>query len=346
MKGMKNKNLNRMKLLSKNTTGGFQFDQSEIQSESRYSNFKFMKRLIFIGLLLFNLQAFSQQDPLFTQYMFNKLVVNPAYAGTSGGLTIDILDRYQWRGISGAPRTLTIGAHAPIRDSKIGLGAYIYRDVLGPTINQGIMGTYAYHLKTSANGYLSLGLQFGIKHFNFDWNEIQAYNPDPMFMPQEIQKVYPDANLGIYYHTNKFFAGISSKQLLQNEYAVGEYEGKSTFSRLAMHFYGMSGAAIVLDKKIVFRPSVLFKYVKNAPLQMDINASFIFANTFWVGASFRTEKAVTLLTEFRILPTIRLGYSFDLYLNELQLHNKGSHELRLGFDVNLSRDRMKTPRYF
>jgi type IX secretion system PorP/SprF family membrane protein len=207
------------------------------------------------------------------------------------------------------------------------------------------MGTYAYHLQT-AKGRFSFGLQFGIKYFNFDWNAIRIQDPDFLFMPQDVQKISPDANFGIYYQTNRFYAGLSSKQLLQNEYGVGTVEGKTTFSRLMRHFYGMAGVAIPLDKKIVFRPSTLFKYVQNAPLQVDLNASFLFSNIFWVGASYRTEKAVTFLSEFRITPGIRLGYSFDLYLNELQLHNKGSHEFRLGFDIDMDKTRMMTPRYF
>jgi type IX secretion system PorP/SprF family membrane protein len=304
-----------------------------------------MKKIFLFLLLLINISAFAQQDPLFTQYMFNKLVVNPAYAGTREMLTVDILDRYQWLGIDGAPRTITIAAHAPLRNNKVGLGLYIYRDALGPTINQGVMGTYAYHLQT-AKGRFSFGLQFGIKYFNFDWNAIRIQDPDFLFMPQDVQKISPDANFGIYYQTNRFYAGLSSKQLLQNEYGVGTVEGKTTFSRLMRHFYGMAGVAIPLDKKIVFRPSTLFKYVQNAPLQVDLNASFLFSNIFWVGASYRTEKAVTFLSEFRITPGIRLGYSFDLYLNELQLHNKGSHEFRLGFDIDMDKTRMMTPRYF
>ena len=304
-----------------------------------------MKKIFLFTILMVSLGAYAQQDPLFTQYMFNKLVVNPAYAGTQENLTIDLLDRYQWLGIDGSPRTITIGAHAPLKNEKIGLGFYIYRDALGPSINQGFMATYAYHIRTM-NGHFSFGIQFGFKHYSFDWEAIQAKDPDFLFMPQELQKVYPDANLGLYYHTPRFFAGVSTKQLLQNEYGIGTYDGTTTFSRLLRHFYGMAGFAIPLDQKIIFRPSTLFKYVKNAPLQMDLNASFIFNNIFWVGASFRTEKAVTFLSEFRIAPNIRLGYSFDLYLNELQLHNKGSHEFRLGFDIITSKSRMMTPRYF
>lgn len=304
----------------------------------------FMKKLIIVFLLLGGAQAFAQQDPLFTQYMFNKLVVNPAYAGSQEMTTIELLDRYQWVGIDGAPKTLTLSAHTVTNNNKVGLGVYVYRDEIGPTIDQGIMGTYAYRIQTS-KGWFSMGIQGGIKYFDFDWNMINTQYPDEVFQPQEIRRITPDFNLGFYYQAPRFFAGISSKQLLENEYGVMEYEGKNTFSRLSRHFYAMSGLAVPLNDKMVFRPSFLVKYVKNAPVQTDINASILFDDIFWVGMSYRFNQAVSFLTEIHITRNIRLGYSFDLYVNDLQLHNKGSHEIRLGFDFP-KKTRMKTPRYF
>jgi len=133
-----------------------------------------MKKIFVVFILLCQVPAFAQQDPLFTQYMFNKLVVNPAYAGSRDQLTIDLLDRFQWVGIEGAPRTLTLGADLPLRNNKVGLGLYIYRDELGPTVDQGLMGTYAYHIKTM-KGRFSFGLQVGVKYFDFDWNAIRTW---------------------------------------------------------------------------------------------------------------------------------------------------------------------------
>lgn len=312
-----------------------------IKSEKNIS----MKQFLTVLLLVISFSAFGQQDPLFSQYMFNKLLVNPAYAGSRENLSIDILDRYQWVGIEGAPNTITLAAHSLLESKKVGLGLYVFRDELGPTINQGIMGTYAYRIQTR-RGWFSFGIQGGIKYFNFDWNAINTRDPDYMFYPQDVEKITPDVNLGIYYQTPKFFAGLSSKQLLENEYGVGELDGNTTFARLARHYYAMAGFAFPLNDKIIFRPSMLGKFVRNAPLQMDFNASFLFNDLFWVGASFRTEKAVVFLTEFRVTDFMRVGYSFDLYLNELQLHNKGSHEFRLGFDIATRKSRMKTPRYF
>ena len=332
-----------MKIIMNNTENKSPVEQGGIFIKSEKYNS--MKHLLTVFLLVLSFSAFGQQDPLFSQYMFNKLLVNPAYAGSRENLSIDILDRYQWVGIEGAPNTITLAAHSLLESQKVGLGLYVFRDELGPTINQGIMGTYAYRIQTR-RGWFSFGLQGGIKYFNFDWNAIRTREPDYMFYPQDVEKITPDVNLGIYYQTPRFFAGLSSKQLLENEYGVGVIDGNTTFSKLARHYYAMTGFAIPLTEKIILRPSMLGKFVRNAPLQMDFNASFLLGDIFWVGASFRTEKAIAFLTEFRVTNFMRVGYSFDLYLNELQLHNKGSHEFRLGFDINLRKSRMKTPRYF
>jgi len=306
-----------------------------------------MKKVLIILLMLAGISVKAQQDPLFTQYMFNKLVVNPAYAGSQEMLLVDVLDRTQWVGISGAPRTITFGANMAMRNRKVGLGIYGYRDALGAIVNQGLMATYAYRLLFEKSSF-AFGLQGGIKYFNIDWNEYRVKNPDDFyFMPQEIQKITPDFNIGLYFQSPRFFAGLSSKQLLENEYGVTkDNSGNTSYSRLLRHFYMMTGAAFPVSEKVVFRPSLLAKFVKNAPFQVDLNASNLFGNTFWAGASFRTQKAIAFMTEFRILPMVRLGYSYDIYLNELQPFNYGSHEIRLGFDLNFYEYRMKTPRYF
>lgn len=318
---------------------------SNIKKVSLNKSNRGMKKMLFVIMLFCGFTVTAQQDALFSQYMFNKLLVNPAYAGSRENLAIDVLSRYQWVGIDGAPRTISAAIHTAAKENKVGLGLYIYRDDLGPTKNQGLMGTYAYRIRTQ-KGWFSFGLQAGIKYFDFNWGAIRTQHSDVVFDPQDVRRITPDVNIGIYYQTTRFFAGISSKQLLENEYGVFENQGSTSFSRLARHFYAMTGAAFPINDKMVFRPSAMVKYVNNAPVQVDLNASILFNDVFWLGMSARSQKALVFLTEFQITKAIRLGYSFDLYLNELQLHNKGSHELRLGFDIITKHSRMKTPRYF
>jgi type IX secretion system PorP/SprF family membrane protein len=305
-----------------------------------------MKKIILVFILFCNIAAFAQQDPLFTQYMFNKLLVNPAYAGSKEVLTLDMLNRTQWINIDGAPKTFTLSAHTALRNENIGLGFYISRDEVGPVVDQSLMGTYAYRIYMGRSS-LAFGLQFGIKYYDFNWNAINVKDADYYFDPQDVRKVSPDANFGVYFQSTRMFLGLSSKQLLQNDYGYAkDKDGKSSFSKLTRHFYMMGGFAVPIDDKIVFRPSLLAKYTANAPLQLDLNASVLFGNVFWVGVSYRSAKALSFLTEFKIAERLKLGYSYDLYMNELQPFNYGSHEIRLGFEFPNHETRMKTPRYF
>lgn len=305
-----------------------------------------MKKLIVAMLVVIGFQAYAQQDPLFSQYMFNKLAMNPAYAGSKEYFTGDILNRWQWVGIDGAPNTLSASVHSPLRDEHIGLGLYVYRDHLGPSVYQGAQAAFAYRIQFP-QGKLSFGIQAGIKHSDIDWLAIDPYDGgDPLLTGQVKKKIIPDADFGIYYYSDKYFVGLSSKQLFQNQISIVKVDGKNEYTRLLRHFYGMAGAALPLTDGLVFRPSLLVKFVQNAPPQLDLNASFLFANTFWLGASYRTEKAISLLTEFYITRNLRIGYSYDIWLNELRAYNKGSHEIRLGFDMDMFHNRMLTPRYF
>jgi type IX secretion system PorP/SprF family membrane protein len=304
-----------------------------------------MKKIIIIlAIVIGSLQMSAQRDALFSQYMFNKLLLNPAYAGSKEVLAIDILNRYQWVGIDGAPQTLTFAAHTALRNRKIGLGIYAYRDVLGPLSNSGFMGTYSYRLIMDKSRILSFGIQIGLRMTNFSWLEGYTQQVDPNF--EEEQRLTPDANFGIYYTTSKFFVGLSSKQLFESMYGKVRSDVNLTYMRFSRHFYGMGGFVFPLSEDFALRPSILAKYVYGAPVQMDFNVSMVYKDRFWVGLSYRTEEAVVLLTEFRLARYLRIGYSFDMYLNELQMHNKGTHEIRLGFDFELFQPRMLTPRYF
>ncbi len=304
-------------------------------------------KIFFTSLLFFTVSIlFAQQDPLFSQYMFNKLAVNPGYAGSRELLTADILYRNQWVNVDGAPKTISASLHSPLNNTHLALGAHLYNDRIGPMSNTSAMATFAYRV-IFPKGKLSFGIQAGVKSNGIVWNEINAQNSDDPFLTNRADnKVVPDANFGIYYYSRNFFAGLSSHQLLQNQTLVVEdSEGNTQVSKLLTHFYGMTGVVIPISENVIFRPSLLAKYVKNAPTQLDLNASFLFANKIWLGASYRTEKAVSFITEINIKQNFRIGYSYDIWLNELKAYNKGSHEIRLSFDINVAK-RILTPRYF
>jgi type IX secretion system PorP/SprF family membrane protein len=304
-----------------------------------------MKKLILIMVLFTSLKGIAQQDVLYSQFMFNKLTVNPGYAGSREVFSADLVYRNQWLGIDGAPKTFSLSMHAPFRDNHIALGGYIYNDQIGPMVDQGALLTYAYRISLP-KGKLSFGLQGGVKYSNINWDMIKVEDPDFTFQSDQKNKIVPDANLGIYYYTNNWFAGISSKQLLQNEYGLVTVDGKQTYSKLLRHFYGMAGVAVPVSDRVIFRPSVLFKYVKNAPWQMDLNASMLLNDLLCLGMTYRTNGDLVFLTEITFGGKYRLGYSYDVNVKDRIHYNSGSHEIRLGIDLDLLKNRMFTPRYF
>jgi type IX secretion system PorP/SprF family membrane protein len=304
-----------------------------------------MKKLILIFVLFTSLAGFAQQDVLFSQYMFNKLLVNPGYAGSREVFSADAVYRNQWTGFEGAPKTIALSMHTPLRYDHIAVGGYIYSDKIGPQVNQGALLSYAYRVNLP-KGKLSFGLQAGVKYNDINWDMIDLEDADLSFQGNPKSKVTPDANFGIYYYTNRMFAGVSSTQLLQNEYGMVTVDGEKTYSKLLRHFYGMAGVAVPISDQVVFRPSVLVKYVKDAPWQMDLNASFLLNDLFWLGMSYRTDGDLVFLTEFNISRKYRLGYSYDVNVKDRIHYNSGSHEIRLGIDLDLLKNRMYTPRYF
>ena len=306
-----------------------------------------IKYILFVSILLFPLVGKAQQDALFSQYMFNKLVINPGYAGTRGALSAVIVGRYQWVNLDGSPKTASVSVHSPLRNEKMGVGLYIYNDLLGPLQDAGFMGNYAYRVQVG-KGLMSFGLQFGLRYNHIDWTKVNFYDShDFVYDASTKKEIQPDVNFGIYYYTDNYFVGLSSKHLLEKQFSVIEVDGESLYATFLRHFYGMAGVAIPLgDERLIFKPSTLVKYVKNASLQVDINASLLINQIFWLGISYRTKRAAVFIAEMNINSKLRIGYSYDWYLNELQNHNMGSHEIMIGYDFMIRNTRVRTPRYF
>ena len=284
--------------------------------------------------------------------MYNKLALNPAYAGSQDLLSLDMLTRIQWVGIPGAPRTVSFTAHTPLRNPHIGLGFEAIRDELGPTVDYGVMGTFAYRVIFSTTK-LCFGVSGGIKYADIDWNALTPKDANDAELNNQVKnKVVPDVDFGIYYYGPQFYVGVSSKHLLQNEMIIESSTPTPTttqqsYTKLLRHFYGMAGAAFPIGDNVMFLPSILCKYVQNAPFQTDLNASFMIHNVLTLGASYRTNAALGLIVNVNITKNLTFGYSYDLWFNALQAYNKGSHEIHLGCGFDLfDKNRMLTPRYF
>lgn len=308
-----------------------------------------MKKILIFLLLFISAGAFSQQDMIFTQYMYNKMALNPGYAGSREALAVDLLTRFQWVGIEGAPKTISFTAHSTLKNKHIGIGLSAYRDEVGPTVDYNFMGVFAYriHFRTTK---LCFGLAAGIKYFDIDWVKLNPKDDGDVELNNQMKnKIVPDVDFGIYYYGSAFYVGLSSRHLLQNQVVVSSspVNDQTSFTKLLRHFYGMAGWAIPISDNVVFLPSILGKYVQNAPFQVDLNATYQIRNILSLGASYRSEQAMGLLCGVNITKNLSIGYSYDIWFNVLKSYNSGSHEIRLSYDVDIfDKTRMMTPRYF
>ncbi|MDP4185275.1 MAG: type IX secretion system membrane protein PorP/SprF [Bacteroidota bacterium] len=293
-------------------------------------------------------QSFGQRDALYSQYMFNQLIINPAYSGSREVLSMTLINRYQWVGIEGSPQTFTFSAHSPLQNDNVSLGLVIASDKIGPTTDFNLMANYTYRVRLY-KGKLCFGLQAGLNQINIDWNKIRPEDQsDILYTSLPANTLKPDFNIGTYYYTDHFYIGASARHLFESDYGIAYYDnGTTTYAKLMRHYFFTAGAAIELNKNLVLKPSVLVKYVSDAPVSADFNASVLLLNALWLGSSFRTgQDALVFITEFPITKNMRLGYSYDTYLGKIRPYTKGSHEIMLGFDFDLFKKRMLTPRYF
>jgi type IX secretion system PorP/SprF family membrane protein len=305
-----------------------------------------MRKLFILFLGIMSLQALAQQDPLYSQYMFNPIVINPGYSGSRDVMTATIDNRYQWVGINGAPKTLTFSIHSPLKNDKIALGGYIYSYKLGPANEFGLVGNYVYRIIVGT-GRLSFGLQVGLTQLNIDWDKTSVHDEgDPIYTNRPVGRPRPDANVGIYYFMPKFYVGFSSKHLFEN--IISPISSSDIiYANLTRHFYLISGYAWEISDNVVLKPSTLVKYATNAPVNVDLNVSILLKKTFELGVSYRNlQNAVVFMVQLHIIDGLRLGYSYDATLSELKNYTSGSHEFMISYDFRFFKSRELTPRYF
>ena len=290
----------------------------------------------------------AQQDAMFTQYMFNTIAINPAYAGNQGYTTITALYRNQWVRIPGAPDTQTISFDTPVPNKNIGLGFSIINDKIGVTKTTGINAYYSYQIPFNDNSMLSFGLQAGVSNYKGDFTSVNL-SPngglDNAF-GVNVNEFLPNFGAGIFYNTSKFYIGFSMPQLINNELSDQKAVAITDRARQSRHAFLMTGYVFPIKEHIKLKPSILVKYVDGAPLEADFNANVWFFDMIGVGASLRTGDSFALLAELQIDRRIRIGYSYDYTLTNLTHYNSGSHEIMLRYQFSFEKTRIVTPRYF
>ena len=299
------------------------------------------------GFLLFFNETNAQQDPQYTQYMYNMNVVNPAYAGSRGTLSLGLLGRSQWTSVDGAPKSFTFNAHAPL-GKKVGVGISVVSDEIGPAKEQNIYADFSYTLATSDVGRLAFGLKGGMTLL--DVNLLDVVLPqtgsagDPVF-DENINDAFPNFGAGVYYYTDKWYASFSVPNILKSEHL--DKDNINTKASEEVHYFLTGGYVFDLSSTLKFKPSLMFKGVAGAPVSVDINANFLLYDRFELGASYRVQDAVSLLFNFGVTPDFRIGYAYDYTISEFSNSNTGgSHEIILLYDVDLSKKNLKSPRFF
>jgi type IX secretion system PorP/SprF family membrane protein len=292
----------------------------------------------------------AQQAPMYTHYMNNTLSLNPAYAGSRDALTLTALHRSQWVGFAGAPVTQTFTAHSPLRNEHVGLGLTVLNDKIGPTNNTSVFIDYAYIIKLNVRSKLAFGLSAGVNIYNANLNTLQLdQQTDPSFINNVNNHATPNFGFGAYYSRERFYAGISAPNLLQNSYLVNEQAGVNTIiGKEQRHFFLIAGALFNLTEKLAFKPTTLIKLTSGAPVQADLTASFIILKRLLVGAMWRTGDSFGGLIGFDITEQLHLGYSYDWsYGLRTGVYNHGSHELMLRYDIIfLGKKQIHSPRNF
>ena len=308
---------------------------------------KNLKIYIVLIMMLSLTEVFGQQDPMYTQYMYNMNIVNPAYAGSRGTLSLGLLGRSQWTNVNGAPKTMTFDAHAPV-GKKVGMGLSVIADEIGPAKEQNIYADFSYTLTTSEEGRLAFGLKGGVTLLNVNLLDITlpqtATGDDPLF-DENINDAFPNIGAGVYYYNDKWYAGFSVPNLLKSEHL--DKENINTKASEEIHYFLTTGYVFDLSSTLKFKPSVMVKGVSGAPISFDVNANFLMYDRFELGASYRWQDAVSVLFNFGVTRSFRIGYAYDYTISEFSnVNTAGSHELMLLYDISFSKKNLKSPRFF
>jgi len=293
----------------------------------------------------------AQQDAQYTQYMYNTIAVNPAYAGSRGVLSINGLHRSQWIGLEGAPKTQTINFNTPVSE-HLGIGLSIVNDKIGNGTNQ---DTYfdavaSYSIQTSKEGKLSFGIKAGGHLLDINFNKLANYRAElNAGGPDNIDKKFsPNIGAGLYYHTDKFYAGLSIPNFLKTQHFDDSASGTTFLAEERLNFYLITGYVFDLNPKLKFKPAILLKAVSGAPLQADFSANFMLNEKFTLGAAYRWDAAASALVGFQLSDQFMIGLAYDREVTELgnATFNDGSFEIMLRYEFITKFKKVITPRFF
>ncbi|MFT3795945.1 type IX secretion system membrane protein PorP/SprF [Flavobacterium sp.] len=296
-----------------------------------------------LWIALIAVTATAQQQPGYTQYMYNTMTVNPGYAGSAGVLEATLLHRSQWTGIDGAPQTQALTIDSPLSNEKIGLGLSVINDKLGPSNELYLEANASYTLNLNYDMKLAFGAKAGMRSMNVDWSKGRYYDESDVLLNNNISKTKPSLGAGLYLYTEKWYAGISVPSFLRDEY----YDDvKEAVLSDRLHYYAIGGYVFDLTENLKFKPAVMGKLVSGAPITVDVSANFLIQEKLTLGVSHRIDDSISALAGFQITPSLYAGYAYDYTVTDLNKYNDGSHEIILRFQLVKKASQIKSPRFF
>jgi type IX secretion system PorP/SprF family membrane protein len=292
---------------------------------------------MFTGVL-----SYAQQDAQFTQYMYNTININPAYAGSRGALSMFALHRTQWVGLDGAPVTNTVSINTPLNASNLGLGVSLVNDKIGPTTENAISADLSYSIQTSETWKLSFGIKATANLFDLDASKLNPVDAtDPSL--QNYSKFSPNIGAGAYWHSDKAYVGLSVPNFIQtNRYNDNEV----AIFKERISYYLIAGYVFDFSNTVKFKPALLTKMIEGAPLQVDASANFMFYDKFMLGLSYRWSASVSAMAGFQVTDGLYIGYGYDKETTNLDNYNSGSHEIFLRYELFNNIKKITTPRFF
>jgi len=277
--------------------------------------------------------------------MENLLTLNPAYAGSKDVLSMMVVSRNQWVSVPGSPVTRSFSMNFPVAGTKMGLGFSFLSDQVGPVKQTGVYIDYSYTLSFSHRRSLSLGLKGGVNFFEAGLSDLTTNDPDPIFANDINRKFLPNFGVGAFYYTPKYYFGLSLPKLIENKINKNGVSTQS-ISKEQIHVFFMTGYVFDVNRIVKFKPSILAKYVNNAPVGLDVTGTFLFYDRLWLGGMYRVGDSFGGLFQLQATDQLKFGYSYDLPINKLGAYSSGTHEIMVTFDFDFGRGRVRSPRYF
>lgn len=310
-----------------------------------------MKRLLIAALALAGLgESHAQQDPHYTQYMYNMNVINPAYAGSKENLAFGLLYRKQWVDIEDSPTTFTFSGHSPA-GRNVGLGLSLISDRIGPVEETNAYGDFSYTLNLGGEHRLALGLKAGLTFQNIglltDINDGSLQDPTDEAFSSNSSNTYFNIGTGLFYYTQKYYIALSVPNMLKSKHlSVRESGEERVYGEESQHYFLTGGYVFDLSPSVKFKPFAMLKSAFDSPASLDVSANFLFNEKFEAGLTYRLDDSFGAMVNYAITPSLRIGYAYDHIVSDLDVTTPSSHEVILLFDLNFPKKVSRSPRYF